>query len=189
MRASFGIALGISAIDALLCAFTAVTVLALVVVSPTVAPGGSLASDITVLEVTKISRTGGLSSKLLVDIQGGANAQGIVPIASEPKLVVRYDTSNEHLFTSSAGRIEWSDSTCGDTRCVSHLTVTAPQKQWTVRLRYAGDASAEIGSESIDIVVGKLRQPESTCKGTLTVGGQLVFAVDFAPDGNVRCLS
>jgi hypothetical protein len=188
MRASFGIAIGISAIDALLCAFTAVTLLALVVVSPTTSSGGSIAENITIIEVQKVAAGGGaLSTMLLLDIQSTAQPGNIVQIESAPHIVVKYSPENAHLFASSAGRIEWSDSTCGETKCVSHLFVTAAQKIWAVRFRFAGDASSENGSDKIDLVIRNLRHPEHVCAQTLSAEKPVRFQVNFSPDGTVQC--
>ncbi|MFC4312618.1 hypothetical protein ACFPN2_26275 [Steroidobacter flavus] len=186
MRASFAIAIGISAIDALLCAFTAVTVLALVIVSPTTVPGGSLADDITMIEVQKRADGAGLSTKLLLDIQGPGNGQ-VLQLASAPRFVLKNDPTNAGLFSSSAGAIEWADSTCGEKQCTSHITVTAARGPWKARFRAAGDASAEIGSEEIRLVIRTLPQPGQACDRKLSVTSPVGFTIKFGADAGISC--
>lgn len=189
MRASFGIAIGISAIDALLSAFTAITVLALVIVSPTIAPGGSISQKITVIEIKKSAPGAGTSGKLLIDIQNPSFPDEIVTLASASNRVVRF-TDAQHLFVSDQGRIEWSDPTCGHGNCSSLLTITDPKPEWNIRFRAAGDASPEIGADVVRLAVRKLDASiDKVCERDLRIESPVVIEIIFTATGDVKCPS
>lgn len=183
MRAAFGLAIGISAVDALLSAFTAVTVLALVIVSQSPSVGGSLAKDTSVVEIEKTAPV-----KLVLDIQSARAPSAIVQLASSRYSVLKASSNAQHLFSNERGQIIWSDPPC-KANCRSQVTIVAPNGSWTMRLRIAGSAfDGAAMPADMKVKVRRLgAEPNKTCEKQLTVNGQIVFAADFSIDDGIVC--
>jgi hypothetical protein len=186
VRAAFGVAIGISAIDALLSAFTAITVLALVIVSQAPDAGGSLAEDTFVVQIYKSAPV-----KLLLDIQSGKDLSLIVQVPSSTNAVVDAAAARS-LFEHDAGHVAWIDPPCQVTPCspVSLLTIVSPTPNWNMRLRIAGSALGVDGvPRDLTIKIRNLgsNQNDPNCDRPLKVTGQFLFTANFSANGRIAC--
>jgi hypothetical protein len=183
MRAAFQVAIGISAIDALLSAFTAVVLLALVIASPASDHGGSLAKETHILRIEKSAPV-----RLLLDIQSAQTPTRVAQLASSRFAVLKYDAA-DFLFSKSAGQLSWADPPCA--KCASIVTIVAPKGSWNMRFRIAGDAADSDGVPtdlSLTIIrLGDKSADPNCARRPLPVGDQLLLAVGFGRGGRVVC--
>jgi hypothetical protein len=190
VRAAFGVAIGISAVDSLLAAFTAVIVLAIIITSPSQLIKGSLAKDTTILQIEKIAADGDavIPIRLQLDIQDPADVKSIIQLPSTQRAVLEAATAKK-LFKISEGIAVWSDRICGGPQCSSLLMTTGAAGSWKMRIRIAGvDPPNERMPKRVRIRIHRLGGGENqNCNQFLLPDGQVHFSAEFTGNGGIAC--
>jgi hypothetical protein len=196
MRAAFGIAVGIAAVDALLAAFTAVTLLALVIVSPSKTRSASLAKDTVLVFIEKSAFAGEARVppvRLQLDIENPTDPRLIFQLASSAHTMLAAKPaqsgtmSAEQLFRHAQGQLIWSDRPCSEAKCSSYLWATAGAGTWKMRVRLAGVEPENAPIPPRVKITIHLLDPDQKCERELTPDGQVRFSVNFSGAGNVGC--
>jgi hypothetical protein len=186
---AIGIAIGIAAIDALLSAFTALLLLALVMLRPTGASSAGEVKDMHVFLFDKVASAGNaVSHRLLLDIKSSEQPELVSIFETEAGLKEIKQASS---LVKPGGSVAWYDCTSRDSMCTAKLMIVKPLGNWTIRFRVAESANGYGATFPQQIHVKARGLGASELSGidqALDVGSQITLCLTWgAPSSVMRC--